>query len=81
MLLRYPSVIAVPARKLARKVVDIGNCSGSDVEKFKMLVGNASEVRIRGRKSGSGSVRRLRLMVNWDPRMPTTGLPDGCAVA
>jgi flavin reductase (DIM6/NTAB) family NADH-FMN oxidoreductase RutF len=27
-------VIAVPARKLARKVVGIGNCSGSDVQKF-----------------------------------------------
>ncbi len=28
-------VIAVPALKLARKVVGIGNCSGRDVEKFK----------------------------------------------
>ena len=28
-------VIAVPARKLAIKVVGIGNCSGRDVDKFK----------------------------------------------
>jgi len=27
-------VIAVPARKLASKVVNVGNCSGRDVEKF-----------------------------------------------
>jgi hypothetical protein len=31
-------VIAVPARKLAVKVVGIGNCSGRDVDKFKKLV-------------------------------------------
>jgi flavin reductase (DIM6/NTAB) family NADH-FMN oxidoreductase RutF len=28
-------VIAVPARKMAAKVVGIGNCSGRDVDKFK----------------------------------------------
>jgi flavin reductase (DIM6/NTAB) family NADH-FMN oxidoreductase RutF len=28
-------VIAVPALKLARKVVQVGNCSGSDVDKFE----------------------------------------------
>jgi flavin reductase (DIM6/NTAB) family NADH-FMN oxidoreductase RutF len=28
-------VIAIPSRKLARKVVGIGNCSGRDVDKFK----------------------------------------------
>ncbi len=28
-------VIAVPAVGLARKVVDVGNCSGRDVEKFE----------------------------------------------
>ena len=28
-------VIAIPASKLARKVVEIGNCSGRDVDKFK----------------------------------------------
>jgi len=28
-------VIAIPARKLARKVVDVGNCSGRAVDKFK----------------------------------------------
>jgi flavin reductase (DIM6/NTAB) family NADH-FMN oxidoreductase RutF len=28
-------VIAIPALKLARKVVGIGNCSGRDVDKFK----------------------------------------------
>jgi flavin reductase (DIM6/NTAB) family NADH-FMN oxidoreductase RutF len=28
-------VIAIPARELARKVVGIGNCSGSDVDKFR----------------------------------------------
>lgn len=28
-------VIAIPSRKLARKVVSIGNCSGQDVDKFK----------------------------------------------
>ncbi len=27
-------VIAVPARALARKVVDVGNCSGRDLDKF-----------------------------------------------
>ena len=31
-------VIAVPTRKLAVKVVRIGNCSGRDVDKFKKLV-------------------------------------------
>jgi flavin reductase (DIM6/NTAB) family NADH-FMN oxidoreductase RutF len=28
-------VIAIPSRKLARKVVGVGNCSGKDVDKFK----------------------------------------------
>ena len=28
-------VIAIPALKLARKVVEVGNCSGRDVEKFE----------------------------------------------
>ncbi len=28
-------VIAIPSRKLARKVVGVGNCSGQDVDKFK----------------------------------------------
>ena len=28
-------VIAIPASELARKVVEIGNCSGRDVDKFK----------------------------------------------
>jgi flavin reductase (DIM6/NTAB) family NADH-FMN oxidoreductase RutF len=28
-------VIAIPSRKLAYKVVDMGNCSGLDVDKFK----------------------------------------------
>jgi flavin reductase (DIM6/NTAB) family NADH-FMN oxidoreductase RutF len=28
-------VIAIPARHLARKVVDVGNCSGRDVAKFE----------------------------------------------
>ena len=28
-------VIAIPLRKLARKVVGVGNCSGKDVDKFK----------------------------------------------
>ncbi len=27
--------IAIPSRKLARKVVGVGNCSGKDVDKFK----------------------------------------------
>ena len=29
------AVIAIPARRLADKVVKVGNCSGSDTEKFK----------------------------------------------
>jgi flavin reductase (DIM6/NTAB) family NADH-FMN oxidoreductase RutF len=28
-------VVALPSRKLARKVVGVGNCSGQDVDKFK----------------------------------------------
>jgi flavin reductase (DIM6/NTAB) family NADH-FMN oxidoreductase RutF len=28
-------VIAIPARKLAAKVVNVGNCSGRDIDKFK----------------------------------------------
>ena len=30
-------VIAIPARKLARKVVAVGNCSGRDVDKFASI--------------------------------------------
>ena len=30
-------VIALPARKLAAKVVKVGNCSGSDTDKFKTI--------------------------------------------
>ena len=30
-------VIAIPARKLARKVVTVGNCSGRDVDKFAAI--------------------------------------------
>jgi flavin reductase (DIM6/NTAB) family NADH-FMN oxidoreductase RutF len=30
-------VIALPARKLASKVVKVGNCSGSDTDKFKVF--------------------------------------------
>ena len=30
-------VIAVPARKLVRKVVDVGNSSGRDIDKFEAL--------------------------------------------
>lgn len=30
-------VIAIPAVKLARKVVEIGNCSGGEVDKFKQF--------------------------------------------
>ena len=28
-------VIAIPGADLAKKVVDIGNCSGEDIDKFK----------------------------------------------
>jgi flavin reductase (DIM6/NTAB) family NADH-FMN oxidoreductase RutF len=41
-------VIAIPARHLARKVVDVGNCSGRDVakfEKFGLTPCEASNVR------------------------------------
>ena len=30
-------VIAIPAAKLARKVVEVGNCSGRDVDKFEAI--------------------------------------------
>jgi len=30
-------VIAIPGHKLARKVVDVGNCSGRDVDKFAAI--------------------------------------------
>ena len=36
-------VIALPARKLASKVVKIGNCSGSDTDKFKAFGLTASK--------------------------------------
>jgi flavin reductase (DIM6/NTAB) family NADH-FMN oxidoreductase RutF len=30
-------VIAIPARRLAQKVVKIGNCSGADIDKFRVF--------------------------------------------
>jgi flavin reductase (DIM6/NTAB) family NADH-FMN oxidoreductase RutF len=38
-------VIAIPSRKLARKVVGIGNCSGRDVDKFKKFGLTAAQAK------------------------------------
>ena len=57
LLARKECVIAVPALELAPKVVEVGNCSGRDVEKFERFRSDAGASRARGAAS-SGRVFR-----------------------
>ena len=50
-------VIAIPAAKLARKVVQIGNSSGRDIDKFAALRPDAL-ARVPGRTAAGGRVLR-----------------------
>src|ERR1035438_9941272 len=52
-------VIAVPAKKLAVKVVGIGNCSGQDADEFKKLGLTAVPARSEEHTSELQSLRHL----------------------
>ena len=54
-------VIAVPARKLAAKVVKVGNCSGREVEKFESVRSDAGAGRARGSASDRRVLRQSRM--------------------
>jgi len=54
-------VLAIPPLELAPKVVEIGNCSGRDVDKFQKF-GHA-----RGRAAGGRVLRQSRMPGGRDP--------------
>jgi flavin reductase (DIM6/NTAB) family NADH-FMN oxidoreductase RutF len=73
-------VIAIPTVDLARKVVDIGNCSGADVEKFarfNMATAPAAEVsaplitdclaNIECRVADTALAGKYNLFILWKP--------------
>ena len=54
-------VIAIPALQLAPKVVQIGNCSGRDVDKFKRIRPDASASQVRVAASRGRVFRQPRM--------------------
>ena len=54
-------VIAIPAVELAPKVVEVGNCSGRDVDEVREVRPDAGAGRARGAASGGRVFRQSRM--------------------